>query len=144
MNRTIWLAALVCLGVCSAEAQRAIDAESKVLALERLWGEAAQLRDIKALESIFDDSLVYVHIDGRVMTKAEVLEDTRVASAVIIVVESQTAHLHGSTVIVSGVLRLKGTEGGKPYLRHGRFVDTWLYKEGHWVCVSSMSTPMQD
>ena len=143
MQRSRWLAVLVCFSTLSAHGQRPVDAESKVLALERLWGEAAQFRDIKALESIFDKSLVYVHIDDRLMTKAEVLADTQAASSVEIVVQSSIAHAHGNTVIVTGVLRLKGVERGKPYLRYGRFVDTWLYKEGHWVCVASMTTPMQ-
>ena len=134
---------LRCVGTWSAHAQAPVDTDSRVLALERLWGQAAQFRDIKALESIFDKSLVYVHIDGRLMTKAEVLEDTRMASSVDIVVESSMARSHGNTVIVAGILRLKGVEGGKPYLRRGRFVDTWLYEEGHWMCVSSMTTPMQ-
>lgn len=76
------------------------------------------------------------------MTKAEVLADTKAAGAVDVVVESSTARSHGNTVIVAGVLRLKGVESGKPYLRHGRFVDTWLYNEGRWMCISSMTTPM--
>ena len=135
---------LVFLGTWSARGQEPVDAESKVMALERLWGEAAQLRDIKALESIFDESLAYVHIDGRVMTKAEVLADTKAVSAVDIVVESSAARSYGDTVIVAGVLRLSGVEAGKPYMRHGRFVDTWLDKDGQWVCVSSITTPMQN
>jgi len=40
------------------------DAASKVLALERLWGQGAHLRDVKALDSIFDEGLVNVDIDG--------------------------------------------------------------------------------
>jgi len=139
MRRSIGLTILVCLVTWQAHGQRQSDAESKVLALERLWGEAAQLRDIKALESIFDDSLVYVDIDGRLMTKAEVLVDTKTTTPVEIVVESEVARTHEHAVIVTGVMRLRGIENGKPYLRRGRFVDTWLYKTGHWVCVSSMT-----
>jgi ketosteroid isomerase-like protein len=132
-----------CLGAQPAQAQDPVDAESKVRALERLWAEAAQFRDVKALQSIFDDSLVYVHIDGRLMTKAQVLADTRAAHVVDIVVESSTARAHGNTVIVSGVLQLKGVERGEPYLRHGRFIDTWVNEEGHWQCVASMTTAMK-
>ncbi len=147
MNRSKWLTVLVCfatsLATGPARAQGPVDAESKVGTLERLWGEAAQLRDLKALGSIFDDSLVYVHIDGRLMTKAQVLADTKAANAVDIVVQSSVAQAHGNTVIVSGVMQLKGVERGKPYLRHGRFVDTWVYEEGHWSCVASMTTAMQ-
>ena len=142
-KRSACLAVLACIATCFARAQSPADAESKVRALEHLWGEAAQFRDIKALESIFDDSLVYVHIDGRLMTKAQVLADTKATTSVEIVVESSVAHSHGTTLIVSGVLRLKGLERGKPYMRHGRYVDTWLYKDGNWLCVSSMTTPME-
>jgi ketosteroid isomerase-like protein len=147
MKPSKWSIALVYLatGLVTglAHAQDMVDAESKVGTLEHLWGEAAQLRDAKALESIFDDSLVYVHIDGRLMTKAQVLADTKAADAVDIVVQSSLAQAHGNTVIVSGVMQLKGVERGKPYLRHGRFIDTWVYEEGHWLCVASMTTAMQ-
>ena len=119
------------------------DAASKVLALERLWGQASQLRDIKALDSIFDEGLVNLDIDGRLMTKAQTLADTLTTGPVEIVVESTGARVHGDVVIVTGVLRLKGVDHGKPYLRRGRFVDTWLYKNGHWVCIGSETTPME-
>ena len=133
----IWLAAMPVYSQSSAEA------ESKVLALERLWGQAAQLRDIKALESIFDDAMVYVHIDGRLMTKNEVLADTASVSAVQIIVESSFARSHGNTVIVTGVLHLRGSNGEKPYEQYGRYVDTWVGRDGRWVCVSSLTTEIR-
>jgi len=143
MKRSACLGLLLCVGACLARAQDAADARSKVLALERLWGEAAQLRDINALDSILDESLMYVHIDGRRMSKAEVLADTKSVSAVDIVVKSQAAYVQGKTVVVTGVLQLRGMERGKPYQQQGRFIDTWLNKEGHWVCISSMTTPVE-
>ena len=50
---------ILTLATCPNQAQSSNEAESKVLALERLWGEAAQFRDIKALECLFDDSIAY-------------------------------------------------------------------------------------
>ena len=144
MTRSIWITVLVCVGAWPVHAQTPGDGEAKVIALERLWGEAAQWRDIKAMESIFDDSLAYVDIDGRLMNKAEVLADTKAVSAVEVVVKSEVARAHKNTVIVTGVMRLRGLESGKPYQRYGRFVDTWLYKAGHWVCISSMTTAVRN
>jgi hypothetical protein len=132
----------VCLGTWSAAAQARPEVESKVLTLERLWGAAAQLRDIRALESIFDESLTYVHIDGRLMTKDQVLADTQAVNAVEIVVDSSVAHSHGNVVVVTGVLHLRGMESGKPYLRYGRYLDTWVLRGNRWLCVSSMTTPI--
>lgn len=141
MKRIFAILILVILGTRPGNAQS--ETESKILALERLWGAAAQMRDIKALESIFDDSMTYVHIDGRLMTKAEVLGDTRAVSPVEIVVDSSVAHSHGNVVIVTGILHLKGVKSGKPYLQYGRYMDTWLRKQNHWVCISSMTTPLR-
>jgi hypothetical protein len=42
--------------------------------------------------------------------------------------------------VVVGVYREKGTRHGKRYLHRERFVDTWLNREGAWVCVASQST----
>lgn len=141
MKRVLWLLA-ISWALCSCG--QAQDEASKVLALERLWGAAAQIRDIKALESIFDDSIVYVDIDGKLMTKAQVLAETKAVDSVDIVVQSSSAHSYGNVVIVTGIMQLKGEAGGKPYLRHGRFLDTWLAKGDHWVCLSSMTTAMKE
>jgi hypothetical protein len=121
-------------------AQSQVEAEAKVLTLERLWGQAAQMRDTRALASIFDDSLIYVHIDGRLMSKPEVLADTQAAEPVDIVVDSSMAQTQGKFVIVTGILHLKGIQNRKPYLKYGRYLDTWILTGDHWVCVSSMTT----
>jgi ketosteroid isomerase-like protein len=134
---------ILTLATCPVQGQSRNAAESKVLALERLWGEAAQFRDIKALDSIFDDSILYVHIDGRLMTKAEVLADTKAVTAVDIVVDSSVARSHGDVVIATGILHLKGIDNGRPYLRSGRYLDTWIARGDGWICVSSMTTPIK-
>lgn len=102
------------------------------------------MRDVRALASIFDESLIYVHIDGRLMNKASVLADTKALSPVDIVVDSSVARADGRVVIVTGVLHLKGITAGRPYLQHGRYLDTWILTGDHWVCVSSMTTPIKN
>lgn len=134
---------LIGLGVGCVQAQTRKEEESKVLALEFVWGSAAHLRDTKALSSIFDDSLVYVPIDGRLMTKAQVLADTAAASPVDIIVQSFAARSHGNVVIVTGVLQLRSVEQGKRMIRYGRFLDTWVLKNDQWVCVVSMTTSVR-
>ena len=136
---------LVATGMLSGQSQDTVDedAKAKVMALEVLWGQAAQMRDIKAMETLFDDSLTYVDIGGRLMNKVQVLAFTKAVAPVDIVVQSTAARAHGDTVIVTGVLRLKGVDRGKFYLQYARFVDTWIHKGGHWLCVASMSTPIE-
>jgi hypothetical protein len=53
-----------------------------------------------------------------------------------------TAHVFAGTGVVTGVYLAKGVENGKPYIRRGRFIDTWALKDGMWVCVASQATPI--
>ena len=56
--------------------------------------------------------------------------------------ESMSVHVFGNTAIATGVFRAKGVEGGKPYVRRERFVDTWVYTGGKWACVATDATPV--
>jgi ketosteroid isomerase-like protein len=57
--------------------------------------------------------------------------------------ESMSVHVFGNTAIATGVFRAKGMEGKKSYVRRERFIDTWIYKDGHWVCVATDATPIR-
>ena len=44
--------------------------------------------------------------------------------------------------VATGVFRTKGVENGKAFVRRDRFADTWVKKNGNWVCVSASATPI--
>ncbi|MGO9088311.1 MAG: nuclear transport factor 2 family protein [Candidatus Sulfotelmatobacter sp.] len=115
---------------------------SKLFALENAWSQAAEIKDVKAMDQLLDSAFLYVDFDGRLMTKAEVLANVKSASVQQVVTEAMTANLHGNTVVVTGIFRVKGMEGGKPYLRRGRFIDVWMYENGNWLAISSQATPI--
>jgi hypothetical protein len=70
---------LICSALGLARAQDASDAKSRstVLALEHAWDQALGSGDVKALASIFDNSLAYVDYDGTLLTKAAYLVRVR-------------------------------------------------------------------
>jgi len=115
---------------------------SKIFALENAWSQAAEIKDVKAMDPLLDSAFLYVDFDGRLMTKAEVLANVKSASVQQVVTEAMTATLHGNTVVVTGIFRMKGMEGGKPYLRRGRFIEVWMYQNGNWLAISSQATPI--
>jgi hypothetical protein len=53
-----------------------------------------------------------------------------------------TVHLHGSTAIVTGEYRLNGILAGRRIEQRGRFIDTWIEKEGKWLAIASVSIPL--
>jgi hypothetical protein len=87
-----------------------------------------------------DDSFIYVDLQGRLLTKTEVMADVKASAVQQFVTSEMTAHLYGNATIVTGVFRMKGIEKGKPFLLLGRFTDTWIYSGGSWACVASQAT----
>lgn len=149
MRAWMWVVLMVCVTTPAGHAQGSSDSDvgskdvgSKIVALENLWNQAVEARDLKALDAILDDDFVYVDAEGKIFTKPEVLADVRTTQGVRVFSESMVVHLHGDTAVVTGIYRLSGAERGKPFVRRQRFVDTWRYKGGMWVSIASLATPL--
>jgi len=142
----------VCIGILACTASLLVaaqntnhlDAQSKILALEYAWDQAQELGDIRALSAIFDNALVFVDYDGKILTKAQYLDRVKVDSSHLqqIVTESMNVQMFGNTAIVVGTYRAKGVENAKPYLRRRRFIDVWMLRGEHWICVAAEATPV--
>ncbi len=99
---------------------------------------------LKALDTLLDNAIVLVNDDGSVQSKKEFLASVRATNSQEqqVAPESMSVRVFGSTAIATGVMRVKGVEGGKPYVRREQFVDTWVNKGGRWVCVATDATPV--
>jgi ketosteroid isomerase-like protein len=117
---------------------------SKIVALEKAWNQAYKLGDTHALDEILDDAIVLINDDGSLQSKREFLKSVTATNSQEqqVAPESMNVHVFGETAIATGVFRAKGVEGGKPYVRRERFVDTWVRKGGKWVCVATNATPV--
>ena len=150
-NREVPMKLLCCLAVVGAMAVTAVaqdngSVESKIIAIEKAWNQAYKFRDKKALGEILHDSMVLVNDDGSLQSKGAFLasvdaakpSDQQQAEP-----ESISVHVFGDVAIATGVFREKGVENGKAYVRRNRFVDTWVGKNGTWVCVAASATPVR-
>ncbi len=143
---TLFIVFISAAAICAAQDADAAT-KSKVIALEQLWNQAYKAGDTKALDSILDNGIVLVNDDGSVQTKKEFLASVNASPAQSsqeqqVSPESLAVHVFGTTAIATGVMRVKGSENGKPYTRRERFVDTWVFKGGNWVCVGTDATPV--
>jgi hypothetical protein len=141
-----WLCALL-LGNLMAPTLQAQDsdvaaARSKLLALEHVWNQAEGLKDLKALNSIFDNSLVYVDSDGSLLTKAEFLSRVKSAPLQQVTTQSMTVEIFDNTAVVTGTYQAIEVKDGKPVRLRGRFIDTWARRNSTWMCVAAQSTPI--
>jgi hypothetical protein len=95
------------------------------------------------LDRILDDTFVNVTSEGRFLTKAKVLAEVKVSSNQFVTTsESMIVRLHGDTAVATGIRKTTGLVRGRPFARQERFLDTWLYKNGSWVSLASLATPI--
>jgi len=118
--------------------------QSKIIALEKAWNQAYKLGDRRSLDVLLDDHIVLINDDGTVQTKTQFLASVKATNSQEqqVAPESMSVRVFGNTAIATGVFRAKGVEGGKRYVRRERFVDTWLFNAGKWLCVATNATPV--
>jgi hypothetical protein len=131
-----------CLAVYAQDTSKPSDAEIRILLLENAWNKAEQRRDTRALDQLLAGTLAYTDYDGTFYTKAQFLESVKNEDEAIeqLANEQVSVHAYESSAVVTGIYREKGRVRGKPYLRRGRFTDTWVKQNGSWLCVASQST----
>jgi hypothetical protein len=145
--RLLGLCALVFILATPVVTQDAGSSESKIVALEKAWNQAYKFRDKKALGEILDDSMILVNDDGSLLSRNEFLASVATAKSS----DEQQAEsgsifvrLFGNTAIATGIFRASDVEHGKPHLKRNRFIDTWVSKNGSWVCVAAVATPIRE
>jgi ketosteroid isomerase-like protein len=113
---------------------------SRIVALENLWTRAAKAKDLKVLEIILDAAFVCVDSDGRFRTKADVMKAVTLQHGRLL--DAMVVRVFGDTAVVTGTYQIEGAEQGKLFSRRDRFVDTWRRKNGVWVSIASLATPI--
>jgi ketosteroid isomerase-like protein len=144
--KVLWSCALVGIttALLGAQEQNA-SIETKIIAIEKAWNQAYKFRDKKALGEILDDSLVVVNDDGSVQSKALFLgtvDAARSSDEQQAEPGSISVRVFGDVAIATGIFREKGFKNGKAYVRRNRFVDTWINRNGSWMCAAASATPM--
>jgi ketosteroid isomerase-like protein len=115
------------------------DDASKIVAMENLWNQMQLNHDAVAMEKMIDEDFVLTDYDGTVLDKKQFLDSIKDMSIKLTqeMSEGMKLHPHGNTVVITGATREKGTQNGKAFAHNGRFTDTWIKKEGRWICVAS-------
>src|SRR5215469_13447775 len=116
--------------------------EIQIKQLERAWNQAEAKQEVKEVSSLLADSLVYTDYDGSFMNKAEYLKWVAAPEqkADHLYDEGISVNVYGDAAVATGIYRESGTNKGKRYVVRSRFTDTWIKRNGVWLCVASHST----
>lgn len=108
-----------------------------LIALEDGWARGVVRRDTALFRRMLDPRFVYTE-DATVMDGEQVIASIRDGDRVVRATNTDMiVHEHGSTAVVTGILRLEGTGNDGPFDRHYRFTDTWLRRGGRWRIIAA-------
>ena len=134
-----WLAlTLIVFASVVAQASPADDAKT-VAALDTAYQAAVEKLDVATMDRILADDFVLVLGRGTVITKVELLAETRSGRITYdYQVEepgTQTVRVWGDTAVVTALLRLKGANNGQAFDRRLWFSDTYVRTSAGWKYV---------
>lgn len=117
-------------------------AAERVRNLERSKFDALQRRDNNTLEAMLDNELLWVAPNGSLWAKSAYLANLHNPDWHLLQIapESMSLQVFGDVAIVVGIYHERGLRTGHPYLERCRFIDTWVLKNGKWMCIAVTAT----
>lgn len=144
MPRKLLILLLMSLLLTAAAQDKANNSAEKsmILALENAWNQAELHHDSGAVDALVAETFISVDHHGRLQSRAQYIADLKDTSfnPEQISNTDTSVYVYGNTAIVTSAYRTKGTDGGKPFVHHGRFTDTWVNMSGKWKCVANQET----
>lgn len=137
----LMLAASPLLAAAQKSSNSAND-KSMILALKSAWNQAEIHHDATAAAAIMADAFISVDHHGALQSKQEYLAGLKDKSILPteIANSNTSVYRYGNVAIVTSEYRTKSTDGGKPFVHHGRFTDTWVKLNGEWKCAADQET----
>lgn len=117
-----------------------------IIDLDRKRMTAMAEKDIRTLNEVIADDLVYTHSSARLDTKQSLIGNMESGSTVYtsVVPSNVKAQDCGDTVVLTGECRISVTSGGRPNSFGVRFTDVYAHKGGKWQMVAWQSTRLPD
>lgn len=147
------LVAIMAFGlICGARAQdtakheASAELQKEILTVDNQRYEAMKNRDMAAMDRLHADGLVFINTKGRLLNKAEYLEEVRSGNLKFLSVDTDEYHfyVYGDTVIMNGransVVEYHGVVNKKPR----RFTSVFIKLQGQWKLVSHQATLIAD
>jgi Protein of unknown function (DUF3225). len=98
--------------------------------------------NVKVLDSIIADDLIFTDHNGQVMGKMADIESHRSGKLKVDQLEpsEQVINIYGSTAIVSVLMAIKGRYMDQPFQGKIRYTRTWVNIDNAWTIVAGHSS----
>ena len=129
-------------GVTMTKNAGAPAAEEAVRAAELARFKAQTSGDLKALDALLGDDLIYTHSSAAVDSKASYVESMRSGALKYQTIEPRDLQVRvfGTTAVITGAAHITAVSKGLPVDNQLRYTDVWVLRDGRWQMVSWQST----
>ncbi|HTZ35761.1 MAG TPA: nuclear transport factor 2 family protein [Stellaceae bacterium] len=120
--------------------------EQTIIDLDRKRMTAMAEKDLRTLDELIADDLVYTHSSARLDTKASLIGNMESGSTVYtsVVPSNVKAQDLGDSVVLTGECRIGVNTGGSPLNFGVRFTDVYARRGGKWQMVVWQSTRLPE
>jgi hypothetical protein len=145
--RLIALAVLL-VAPFAAHAQAGKDdkAVKEVVDFRNKYIEAEENRDIAYLDTILVDNFFALNPQGRLLNKAQQLENLKRPDRILKVTNARDTHVdfygNGSVAVLTEHVTVEGTDKGVPFGGELRFLRVFTKEKGQWKVVLAQSAPI--
>ncbi len=118
-----------------------------LIELEKNIGRANFTCDYAFFSRVEADELIFTEPNGSVITKQEDLAGEKDChkSDTTFDLDDTKVQLYGNVAVVTAHVTLTGKDKeGKPFTRHSRFTDVFVWRDGRWQLVAGQSTNIPD
>ena len=132
------LASVLCVLVLALQPLPGLAAGHDARGFARAFDIAQLQRDLKSLQEMIGDDMVFVTGAGQLQGKREFIDGYAAPTLRIEpfeIVKPVYLQLGADAAIAGGEVVLRGSEDGKPFASHFRYADTFAWRGGRWQVV---------
>lgn len=135
---------LVALIVCGGTLQAQTAAEQSVLDLSRKKFDWLIGRNYDSLRATLDEKVQYIHSNGWIQNKQEVLEDMRSGKLVYqrVTLKETAVRIYDKTAVVTGLGMFEGVNGGTAFQMNLRYTEVYVKSNSRWLLASRHANRM--
>ena len=118
--------------------------EKKVIDLSKRKFDWLIQKQYDSLNAILDDHLMYIHSNGWIQNKKEVVDDLKSGKLnyVKIAVKEVSARIYDKTAVVNGIATIDGVMEGKASSFELRYTEVYIQRGKNWILVSRHANKM--
>jgi len=128
----------------STAALTAAGSEAQVVAAEKTWAKAVTANDLKTVDDVLHDKLIYAHSTGVTESKAEYMGKLKAGTQVYDVIdhEKTTVRAFGSAAAAHSIVVMKGNTKGVPFNNRLMMMHLWILEDGQWKLAAHQTTKL--